>query len=164
MKKLQRNALFGLMTIMSGVLIFFSCQKETVEPQAAPVAEAKATGGGSGGTSCTVSCFWGSATANCPGGGATCYCEWGSPVTSCNGGSATVAGSFNQAGLQNFEQFVLQNQMDPVLIQVSHELQMGFESGDWNMYMQAQQNYVGAITMQPQSDQQMISDWISSQE
>ncbi|NVK63485.1 MAG: hypothetical protein HWE22_02815 [Flavobacteriales bacterium] len=166
MKKIQRNALFGLMTIMSGVLIFFGCQKETVEPQAEPKVEAKTTtgGGSGGGTSCTVSCFWGTASANCPEGGATCYCDWGSPVTSCNGGSATVSGSFNHAGLQDFEQFVLQNKMDPVLIQVSHELEIGFSSGSWDQYMQAQQNYVGAISAQPQSDQEMIAMWMESQQ
>jgi hypothetical protein len=162
MKNSKRYALLSVLTVLSGVLLFFSCQKEEVLTGKETIVQPKTTSGG-GGTSCTVSCFWGTATANCPGGGATCYCEWGSPVTSCGGGS-TVAGSFNYTGAQDFETFVNQNQLSPALIQSVQSLQYSFDSGDWNQYVQAQQNYVSTIAGQPQHHQDMIAGWLSSNE
>lgn len=160
MKNLKRNAFFGLLTVIGGVLLVLSCQKENLNREAETVVSTKTTTGG-GATSCTVSCFWGTATANCPSGGATCYCSWGSPVTSCGGGS-TVAGSFNQAGVMEFEEFVNQNQMNPILIESVHQLQNGFNSGDWGMYLQAQENYVNRISEQPQGHQEMIEMWLNN--
>lgn len=114
-----------------------------------------------GGTACQVSCFWGSATAICPGGGAICYCSWGSPITYCSG-RATVAGRFNIAAVQEIEKFIIQNQINPIVIESVRQLQSGFESGSWDEYLQAQENYVKAIEDQPIKHQEMIEKWLGS--